>query len=262
MGLPDRLLVDAAPDWPALHIIASEVEEAPAEDIFTDRRAEVTLRTGGRLTLDRDRATARFDVPRPLSDDEIAHPYLAAPAIIVSHWLRRLPFHAGAFVHRGAAWGVVGLREAGKSTLLAALALAGHEVLADDVLVIDGATAFAGPRSVDLREEAAQRLDVGVDVGTPGARPRWRLELPAITAQLPFAGWIFLAWGQRPRMQPVGASDRLGRLVDALAMRVSPTEPARLLDLAGRPAWAFERPRDWNRLDESLRCLLEALDGG
>jgi hypothetical protein len=259
--MPDRLLVDADPTWPALHVTASEEEEAPAEDILTDRRAEVTLRTGGRLTLDRDCGMARFAVPRPLSDEEIVHPYLAAPAIIVSHWLGRIAFHAGGFVYRGGAWGVAGSRGAGKSSLLAALALAGHGIVADDVLVLDGATAFAGPRSVDLRAEAARRLGVGEDIGVAGLRPRLRLRLPPIAPQLPFRGWVFLAWGDAPRMVRVGPSDRLGRLLEAAALRVTPAEPERMLELAAQPAWTLERPRDWHRMGDSLRRLIMTLDG-
>ena len=45
-----------------------------------------------------------------------------------------------------------------KSTLLAWLALAGHDVLSDDLLVLaDGAVA-AGPRCLDLSADVGQRV--------------------------------------------------------------------------------------------------------
>ena len=49
----------------------------------------------------------------------------------------------------GRALGVVGTREAGKSSTLAWLAVAGTEVLCDDLLVIDGQSTFKGPRTID-----------------------------------------------------------------------------------------------------------------
>ncbi len=54
-------------------------------------------------------------------------------------------------------WGVLGDKTAGEH----AARVAGdprHRIASDDVLIVDGRTVLAGPRSVDLREEAAERL--------------------------------------------------------------------------------------------------------
>ena len=93
------------------------------------------------------------------------------------------------------ALGVVGTREAGKSSTLAWLALAGTEVLCDDLLVIDGRSTFTGPRSIDLREDAAERLGAGEAIGVTGARERGRLRLAPAGDRRVLAGFVFLARG-------------------------------------------------------------------
>src|SRR4051812_5487406 len=147
------MLVHAAPRWPSLHVMSEVGDERVASEVVTETHAVLRLRTGGGLTLDRERGIARYCVPRRLSSDEILHPFLAPAAAVFAHWAGRLSFHAGAFVSNGGVWGVVGPREAGKSSVLAWLALNGHEVFTDDVLVLEGRTAFSGPRAIDLRQE-------------------------------------------------------------------------------------------------------------
>ena len=107
------------------------------------------------------------------------HPYLAPVALVMARWLGREGFHGGGIVAGGGVWGVLGDKTAGKSTTLAWLAREGVGVVSDDVLVIDGGTALAGPRSVDLREEAAERLGVGEPMGRVGQRERWRFSAAA-----------------------------------------------------------------------------------
>jgi hypothetical protein len=223
----------------------------------TDDHAVLQLKTGGRLTLDRRSGVACYSVPRRLTDDDLVHPFLAPAAAVVSHWARRLSFHAGAFVADGGAWAVVGEREAGKSSTLAWLALNDHEVVADDVLVLDGRSAFAGPRAIDLREETAGRFQIGAALGVVGNRERWRVTLPQMAPQLPFRGWMFLGWGDRVGVRPLGAAECMRRLLQNLTLRVDATNPAAVLELATLPAWDVERPRDWDRLEDGVKCLLD-----
>ena len=96
-----------------------------------------------------------FEVPHPVRPDELVHPYLAPAAAVIGRWLGRESVHAGAIAVDGRALGVVGARGAGKSSTLAWWALDGGEVLCDDLLVLDGRATFVGPRSIDLREDAA-----------------------------------------------------------------------------------------------------------
>lgn len=249
-------LVHAQATWPRLGIAVETGEPPATPEVVTGDRAEIILKTGGRLFVDRLEAVARYVVPRPLSDDELVHPFLAPAAAVMAHWLGRLSFHAGAFVTDGGVWGLVGDREAGKSTTLAYMALEGHEVIADDILVLESGMAYAGPRSVDLRRDAAQRLGVGAALGVVGTRSRWRVGLPQVADGLPLRGWIFLGWGAEPRAERLSAAECLTRLVQSIGLRRTGAGAAGLLELATLPAWDFRRPKDWARMGEATERLL------
>lgn len=257
-GVPrSPMLLAAAPDWPALHVVCELGDPVVPEERLTGTHAVLRLKTGGRLTLDRATGVARYTVPRRLTPAELTHPMLAPAAAVAAHWAGRLSFHAGAFVTDGGVWAVVGAREAGKSSTLAWLALHGHDVVADDVLVLDNDKALAAPRSIDLRQETADRFGVGMALGVIGTRPRWRVTLPAVPAELPFRGWIFLEWGDRIGIRRSSGAESLRRLLDALTVRTDASDPGSLLELATLPAWAVERPRDWALLDDAMHALLD-----
>lgn len=251
-------LVAAPPEWGSLLI---EAEVGPSQPVAADHVGEagalLRLKTGGSLSLDRAARLARYSVPWPLGADELAHPFLAPAAAVFAHWEGRLAFHAGAFVAGGGVWAVVGSRGAGKSTALARLVLLGHDVFADDVLVLDGSVACAAPRAIDLRRDAARRLGAGDPLGVVGTRPRWRVALPACAAELPFRGWMFLEWGARREAVALRASDCLTRLTAALTVRLDAPDPRAMLDLAALPAWTVRRQRDWARLDDGVEQMLE-----
>jgi len=252
----ETMLVDARPEWPRLRIAYELADPPVANESVTDGHAVLRLKTGGRLVLDRQHGVACYAIPRPLTDDELVHPFLAPAAAVVSHWAGRLSFHAGAFVSDGGVWAVVGNREAGKSSMLAWLALNGHDVLADDVLVLDGRAAFAGPRAIDLREETADRFSIGAALGVVGTRQRWRMTLPQLAARMPFRGWIFLSWGDRLHPRRLGAAECMRRLIENLTLRVGASNPEGLLELATLPAWEVGRPRDWEQLEDGVQCVL------
>ena len=71
----------------------------------------------------------------------------------------------------------------------------------DDMLIVAGFEAFAGPASVDLRDDAAERLG-GTSLGVVGSRTRWRkmLTRPAVAA--PLGGWVELVWSDGPCASP------------------------------------------------------------
>ena len=161
------------------------------------------------MLIDRRGASVRFEVPHALRPDELVHPYLAPAAAVIGRWLGRESVHAGAFAVDDRALGIVGTREAGKSSTLAWLALAGTEVLCDDLLVIDGRSTFTGPRSIDLREDAAARLGAGEAIGVTGARERWRLRLGPAGDRHVLAGFVFLTWGDGVTVRSLGAGERL-----------------------------------------------------
>ena len=251
------LLVTVAGPAPAYVVDSVVRSPPPGPEHVDDDHAELRLRSGGRVLVDRRGASVRFEVPHALRPDELVHPYLAPAAAVISRWLGRESVHAGAFAVDGRALGIVGTREAGKSSTLAWLALAGTEVVCDDLLVVDGRSTFTGPRSIDLREDAAARLGAGEAIGVTGARERWRLRLGPAAGRHALAGFVFLSWGDEVRVRRLGAAERLERLAPQRGVRLEPLRQDAVLDLATLPAWEISRPRSWASLPEVGRRLLE-----
>jgi len=154
---------------------------------------------------------------------------------------------------------VLGAKEMGKSSLMMGLHRAGIPVLADDVLVLDGDTAYSGPRCLDLRRSAAEHFEAGEYLGVVGTRERWRVTLPPVPAQLPFGGWVLLDWSDQVE---IGRPDATAKITALAANRglTAPGVPTEgLIDLLGYPMIEFARPRVWDQADESLARLLDAI---
>jgi hypothetical protein len=232
-----------------------------AVESVEDDTARIRLRSGGEILIDRGEGVARYRVPHPVRADEIVHPYLAPAAAVVARWMGRESFHAGALAGARGAWGVIGEREAGKSSTLAYLAQHGADVLCDDMLIVDGRVALPGPRSVDLREDAAGRLGIGQAIGVTGARERWRLTLGPVLADQELRGWIFLAWGDELGARSLPGAERLQRLAAQRGLRLAPKRPERLMELAALPAWELARPAEWSSLPGAAALLRELADG-
>jgi hypothetical protein len=227
----------------------------PRTACLSPQRAVLDLPGGRQLQLHRGERTATFTGP-PLSPDELVHPYLGAAAAIFSRWAGREVYHAGAFVRGGLAWAVVGGREAGKSSLLAALAARRMPVLADDLVVTDGHQVFCGPRAIDLRVPPPSGSE---PVTRARGASRWRLSLPPLPAAAPLGGWIYLSWRTEVAMPAVPASGLLARLAAQRTWPVLPSDPETLLALAARPGWDLGRPADWARMDEVVDLMLATL---
>jgi hypothetical protein len=252
-----ELLVPVTETAPAYAIEAKVGHPAPDPEFVDDDRGELLLRSGGRILIDRPAGKVSFVVPHEVRPDELVHPYLAPAAAVIGRWHGRESIHAGAFAVDGDVWGVVGEREAGKSSTLAWLAMAGVDVLCDDMLVIDGRTPFRGPRSIDLRADAAERFEAGEAIGVTGARERWRLRLDQAPDGQTLAGFLLLTWGDRVEVRALGASERLQRLIPQRGVRLEPTRVEALLDLASLPAFEISRPRSWASLPEAGKRLIE-----
>jgi hypothetical protein len=235
-----------------IRVAVSQSRDDPERPALGADRAVLDLPNGRQLRLDRRAGTATFTGP-PLSPDELVHPYLGAVASIFNRWAGREVFHAGAFVAGGRAWAVVGGREAGKSTLLAALADRGVPVVADDLVVTDGEDVFCGPRCIDLRT---------LGPGWPGpvtparGNTRWRRALPPLSPRIPLGGWIHLRWEAAAAMAPVPASVSLGRLAAGRTRPALASDPGTLLTLATRPAWDLGRRREWAEMDAVIDLVL------
>jgi hypothetical protein len=252
-----ELLVDVGPDAP-VYAVAAEVGRGTAPDEHVDDEgARLRLRSGGEIVIDRRGQHVLYRVPHPVRPDELVHPYLAPAAAVIARWMGRESMHAGAFAAGGSALGVVGTREAGKSSTLAWLARAGVDVLCDDMLILDGGRPLPGPRSIDLRADAAERLGVGDPIGMTGARERWRLRLGPTTGTAVLRGWVFLAWGERIEARALSGPERLARLAAERGLRLPPARPDALLELTSLPAWELSRPRGWESLPRAADLLLE-----
>ncbi len=252
-----ELLVDVGPEAPA-YAITSQVglTEAEAEHV-DDASALLRLRSGGDIRVSRGERQVRFRVPHPVRPDELVHPYLAPAAAVIARWMGRESMHAGAFTAGGVALGIVGTREAGKSSTLAYLAAQGVDVLCDDMLIVDGDRPVPGPRSIDLRADAAERLGAGESIGMTGARERWRLRLGPTDGAAVLRGGVFLAWGERVEARQLPGPERLARLAAERGLRLPPARPEALLELTSLPAWELSRPRDWASLPQAADLLLE-----
>ena len=270
LGLGDgtRRLARVPADAPPLEIVRVAVDDRPPPDLnrhvrFLPGRAEIGIGRRGTIVVDEHDGRATFRMARPPTDEEVLHPFLSTVAAVRARWAGRDAFHAGAFLLDGEAWGVLGERGTGKSTLLGALAAEQVPVLSDDLLVVDrSGSAYAGPRFVDLRRSAAERLDLGEHLGRVGARVRWRLELPEVAATAPLRGWIVLRWSRRgPRLERVEPYVRLELLARSLAIGAPPTDPDALLRHVALPMWSLARPRDLGSARGSAGELLELLRG-
>jgi len=262
LELPHDQLVEAPDDWPAvrLHVRVVPVPASPAEYI-AGGAACLQVRPRGSVVMDRAASRATFTLPGEPTASALLHPHLAAVGAVWAHWSGHESFHAGAFLAGGAVWGVLGDKGSGKSSTLAALAGAGVPIVCDDVLVLDGLTALAGPRSIDLRADAARTLGIGEPLGVVGDRERWRVALEPIQPVLPIGGWVDLGWSEQPVVRSIHGTDRLRRLLENRALRIPPREPAALFGLAGLPFLELSRPRRWHSITDALELLLAAVSG-
>ena len=130
---------------PALNVSIELGEIAKRVELFEDDRAEISLIEYGWISLTRE-GHARFLIPAPVPVDEIVHPWLVPAAATFNGWHGRQVLHGGVFSHDGRAVAVLGEKEDGKSSLLAWLSRDEEiEILADDLVVVENRTVFAGP---------------------------------------------------------------------------------------------------------------------
>jgi hypothetical protein len=255
-----RLLGPAEGSWPELTLIrVVDNTAAPPHDRVDTDRAQLVLRSGGWVELERVGFRATYHLRHYPRDGDILHPYLAPVAALFARWLGRESLHAGAVLVQGGAWAILGDKEAGKSSTLAHLALIGHAVLSDDVLVLEGTDVFSGPRCIDLRAEPAERFGVGEPLGVVGIRERFRLELGQVQARVPLRGFVWLGWGPEVAIERVQGAERLLALLPHRALMLETSAPADLLDLSSLPFLRLWRPHGWHSLEETGARLIDAV---
>ena len=269
LTLPDvpgaaRILVEPPAEWPRWGIRHRAPSQAVGEDdgseFVSGTQARLWLSGGGHVLIDRATSTSTFVLPRRPADTEIVHPFLAATAAVAARWRGWHCFHAGGLVVGGGAWAVLGDKGTGKSSLLAWLAHQGEDVLSDDVLVVDeDGFAVTGPRSIDLRADAAAWLGQGEALGLVGARERWRVPLGPTAPSAPLRGWVTLAWGEPAKVETVPPLERLPLLAENLSLRLMPTNGQTLMNLTALPLLRLRRPRRLDAMRDGAERLLAAL---
>jgi hypothetical protein len=180
--------------------------------------------------------------------------------VTFARWDRRETLHAGAFVAAGGgAWALLGEKTAGKSTTLAWLAEHGAQVVADDIVVLSGGCALAGPRCLDVRDDASAHLEAGTPASMPREGGRNRVVLPPLRSEVPLRGIVYLEWGERTALERVPTAERIERLVVQRQGVSIHSDPVDVLDLAALPALVLRRPKGLGALDEAGEALLAAV---
>ncbi len=253
------MLLDAPSSWARMRI-SQRIGRGTPRLAVTEEHATIPLLGEGYVGLDREPLHAVYSTAARLTPTALIHPYLAPAAAVAAWWLGRESFHAGAVAVSGGAWGVLAAKGGGKSSLLGWLASAGYDVFTDDALIVDGGLAFAGPRSIDLRADAALHLGAGEPLGVVGDRERWRIGLQPCQAELPLLGWVFLEWTTGAiEIAALRSDERLRRLIGHRMLHTTATDDLKFLELAARPAVVLRRSRRWENLGESGARLLADL---
>ena len=264
-GLEEQrhLLSPAAENWPALRLQWARAGPLHPPASIDTARAVYPLDDGRYVVIDRVAGTATSFGLEPPSLDEMLHPRLGMMAAVYARWLGDEAFHAGAFVHGERTWAVVGEGGDGKSSLLAAAHAAGLPVVTDDTLVIRDGVCLSGARCIDLRDDAAEALEVQDRVVPARGGSRSRLPIGPLARATALGGWLFLGWGDDVALEPVHATARLA-MIGGLRRwhRHGVPNPVRLLELAALPGWVLRRPRDWRHTAEVLDLLGSALGSG
>jgi hypothetical protein len=260
----EGLLVDAPERWSDWHIELAAGSGRPTE-FLDDSRARLICAPSGWVDIERAACTSTMHLPERPTMPEIAQPRLGITGIVAAYWRGDHGFHAGTFVADGLAWGILGSKGDGKSSLLATLALMGIPVLADDVLVVDRRLqGLAGPRCIDLRREAALELGLGESIGVVGTRERWRAGLAPVPCEVPLGGFVCLEWG-KTAVSRVPLDERVRMLYANQALLLGeqrdPAVLLTLMELFALPMLRMRRPREIERIVKTADLLLDAIHG-
>jgi hypothetical protein len=245
-------------EWPVVRV-ARDSEACDGPSRMDDREALIRIVGGSCVRLDRRQGSASLFVAPEETEATLDHAFLSMLGACFARWRGDDSFHAGGFVADGGAWALVGERLAGKSSLLALLEMRGHDVLTDDLVVVSDGAVLAGPRCVDLRPSAGDRLGLRERTQDARGEERRRLMLGPVEPEVPFRGWIFLSWGVDLELRPLRGQERLQRLFAARMLSQPGTEPGQLLELSAYPAWELRRPLRWESLLAAADRLLDVV---
>jgi hypothetical protein len=232
----------------------------------TEENITASSRGSSLIEVRRDPASIALALPNPATAEELVHPILTMPISILARWRGDLTLHAGCFYAGERAWGVMGPREAGKSTMLANLAARRVPLLADDLLVFGQGAVRPGPSCIDLRPDVAERMPGARFLGEVNGRPRYRLTTPPPPRSSPqLGGFFFLSWAEEETVEVtrMPASEALRVIYEQEYIGLmGPVDPVKILDLLGTPMWRVKRPPDWRYTEETLDRILDVAVAG
>lgn len=258
----------APEDWPELRVrrtvepaasLAGVISSSPEPELEMDGHSALVRMPDGSATMTRGTREVRFRTRAALGIDELVHPMLGHAALAFAHWLGREAFHAGVFLAGGRAWALLGRRGSGKSSTLAWLARRGQPIVADDLLVLDGRTAFVGPRTLDLEPSSAAHLGWGESLEHVRAGTRRRLALEPLAPEHRLAGWVSLAWGEQVGVRSVPPAERIPLLVEHGHHPLGEANWSSVLALASLPTFELTRPRRLQSLEQAGELLLATI---
>jgi hypothetical protein len=215
----------------------------------------------------------------PSVDPTVLRFHLLGPALAVAlHQRGQLVLHASAVVVDGSAVVFLGETGAGKSTLAARCADAGHGLLADDLAAVehqDGEFHLRpGFPSAKLDPETATALNVTAHESAPtGESPVDKDYYPAAepteTEQYPVERVYLLAEDDTPHLNRLASPEAVAALYRHAYLRKlseRAEEAEGLLEMCGRlaaqtPVKRLSRPRDLEQLPAVIECI-EADVGG
>ncbi|HVF31393.1 MAG TPA: hypothetical protein VM933_00035 [Acidimicrobiales bacterium] len=212
----DPVLVDTPDDWPqlAIEVVVEGDVDAPG-----GRGFRVPL--GHALVDGRSSAQLRYRRPPPVGAIASALAWVAAE---VRSDGGAVALRGGAFAWAGRAYAVLGPPLAGTTSVLAALADAGADVVGDDAVVLQDGQLLAGPRVLWARSGDGRRAEVA---------------LRAVAPATPFEGWFRIEDQPALSVAPLPVPERVALLAaHCLGRNPSPTAP---IELAARPGWRVGR---------------------
>ncbi len=215
-GSLDMLRPDVPPTWPYLAVTFEVGPASPADDVITRTSGVLACAFGGGVEVAGSPLTACFRGPRPPGPDELIHPGLAGIGIVAAARRGMVSVHAAVILGRDGAWMVLGPKGAGKSTLSGALAQRGFSILADDLAVVDHGRVLAGPRTIDLRADAASALGLTPETTRVRLGDRQRYPGPPGPAEATLVGVVEIRTGPEVRAEQVRPAARLGVLAQHL----------------------------------------------
>jgi hypothetical protein len=253
------LLAEVDADAPGLELSFEFGQVGDRTETFTEDRAEISLVEGGWMSLTRS-GEAHLVLPRPTAAEEILHPWLVPAAATFNGWQGRQVLHGGAFCRDGRAVAILGAKEDGKSSMLAWLSgMPEVEILADDLVIVDEGTVFAGPRCIDLRPGSLQAVRESCAHRLVRDATRMRLGLGPCSPTAALEGIVILAWNEGPEVTIEALSPSEG-VIALFPHALNAGRRGFLLDLLEMPIWVLRRPKSWSAMPAVADRLLGLLD--